>query len=172
MNNNQMEIERRWLLPSIPEEIKTNLHLYPSVSIRQWYITKKPVLRIRHEYKPYNGKEQFWITIKTKPKTQSNKDIGNVESNIEISSKEFNNLLDIVSTHPIFKTRYFIETDDPLLYAELDVFHSDDHGLIVVEVEFSSEEMAKHFTPPSWFGDNEITGVEKYSNASLAKDLK
>lgn len=40
------------------------------------------------------------------------------------------------------------------LTIELDVFEGHYDGLILAEVEFASEEEAKAFNPPAWFGED------------------
>ncbi|MDR2765221.1 MAG: CYTH domain-containing protein [Tannerella sp.] len=49
---------------------------------------------------------------------------------------------------------------------EVDVFHGDNEGLVVAEIELPSEEDT--FTWPDWLGE-EVTGDPKYYNAMLAK---
>jgi CYTH domain-containing protein len=49
---------------------------------------------------------------------------------------------------------------------EVDVFHGDNEGLVVAEIELSSEEDT--FERPDWLGE-EVTGDPKYYNAMLAK---
>jgi CYTH domain-containing protein len=49
---------------------------------------------------------------------------------------------------------------------EVDVFHGDNEGLVVAEIELSSEE--ETFEWPDWLGE-EVTGDPKYYNAMLAK---
>ena len=58
------------------------------------------------------------------------------------------------------------------LVAELDVFHKDLDGLIVVEVEFAAIDDANSFNPPEWFGAD-VTMDGKYHNSYLssAKDI-
>jgi CYTH domain-containing protein/CHAD domain-containing protein len=65
----------------------------------------------------------------------------------------------------IHKTRYRLSLGEHT--AELDVFHDNLHGLVLVEVEFDSEEAMVAFEPPEWFG-SEVTDDVSYSNASLA----
>jgi CYTH domain-containing protein len=52
--------------------------------------------------------------------------------------------------------------------AELDVYGGSLAGLLVVEVEFDSEDAADAFVVPKWFG-RELTGDPAWSNASLAR---
>lgn len=50
----------------------------------------------------------------------------------------------------------------------LDVYGDALAGLMVVEVEFDSEDAADSFAPPAWFG-REVTGDSRWSNAVLAR---
>ena len=52
--------------------------------------------------------------------------------------------------------------------AEIDVFEGVLESLKTVEVEFCSEEDAKNFEIPNWFGE-EITYNKEYKNAYLSK---
>ena len=49
---------------------------------------------------------------------------------------------------------------------EVDVFHGDNEGLIVAEIELSAEDEA--FDLPDWIG-KEVTEDQRYYNASLVK---
>jgi CYTH domain-containing protein len=42
-------------------------------------------------------------------------------------------------------------------------------GLMVAEVEFPSEEAARAFVPPAWFG-REVTNDSRYKNRRLATE--
>ncbi|MEK7498570.1 MAG: adenylate cyclase, partial [Patescibacteria group bacterium] len=63
------------------------------------------------------------------------------------------------------KTRYMIPHKDTTL--ELDIYGGSLEGLIVVEVEFPSEELSEKFDVPVWFGE-ETTDDKRYKNQSLA----
>ncbi len=65
----------------------------------------------------------------------------------------------------IHKTRHRLPLGDHVV--ELDMFHDDLDGLVLVEVEFGSDEELASFEPPDWFG-REVTDDEGYTNASLA----
>ena len=51
--------------------------------------------------------------------------------------------------------------------AELDVFHKDLEGIVIVEVEFESVEDAQGFEAPDWFGED-VTMDGKYHNSFLS----
>ncbi len=54
------------------------------------------------------------------------------------------------------------------LTAELDIFEGDLAPLMLVEVEFPSEEAANTFTAPEWFGED-VTFSGKYHNSYLSQ---
>lgn len=64
----------------------------------------------------------------------------------------------------IEKFRYRLPWQD--LVWEIDVFQSENEGLIVAEIELPHED--KTFEKPDWLG-REVTSERRYSNASLAK---
>ena len=51
--------------------------------------------------------------------------------------------------------------------AELDIFSGHYKGLMLVEVEFETEEQANAFVPPEWFG-KDVTFSGEYQNSRLA----
>ena len=48
------------------------------------------------------------------------------------------------------------------------VFEPPFRGLVLAEVEFSSEEEANAFTPPEWFGED-VTFSSAYHNSTLSR---
>jgi adenylate cyclase len=64
----------------------------------------------------------------------------------------------------IDKVRYKVRCGDHLW--DLDLFHGDNRGLVVAEVELDAED--ETFEIPEWVGA-EVSGDAKYYNASLVK---
>lgn len=54
------------------------------------------------------------------------------------------------------------------LVADVDVYEGALAGLCTAEVEFASEEEARRFRPPAWFG-RDVTGEAGWDNAALAR---
>lgn len=156
INKSTQEIERRWLLKEIPKEI--NLKNLSFTEISQSYLSKKPVIRLRS-----HDKKEFVLCIKTQGDKKS---LARPETEVAISQKEYQSLMRKSITEPIVKKRYFFKYKK--LTIELDVFFGYLSGLIVIEAEFKSEKQAVSFVAPEWFGE-EITGIKKYANSSLAK---
>ena len=83
----------------------------------------------------------------------------------EISDREAQALLKLCEPGVIEKTRYYVKESDHLF--EIDLFESDNAGLVIAEIELQSED--ESFVKPVWLGQ-EVTGDVKYYNASLIKN--
>jgi CYTH domain-containing protein len=153
------EIERKFLLPSIPSElaIKEKRTIYQS-----YLAVGKEEVRIRRvQYE--NLENKFYLTYKNRLKGK----LAREELEIEITSITYDQLNN--KSLPIIKDRLLISIDNDLL-AEVDVFCNIGFELKTVEVEFKSINEAEGFNPPDWFG-KELTGTKKYSNQSLWESI-
>lgn len=92
--------------------------------------------------------------------------IGHAEYEYEIPKSDAEDMFNyLCEPGKVEKTRYKVPYDNHIW--EIDVFHGDNEGLIMAEVEMQSEE--EEVSIPSWIGD-EVTGMSKYANAMLAKN--
>ena len=82
----------------------------------------------------------------------------------EITLQEANDLMNICEPGVIDKTRTNVSVGSHTF--EVDCFFGDNEGLIVAEVELSSEDEV--FEKPEWLGE-EVTGDPKYYNSMLMK---
>lgn len=146
-----MEIERKYLVKKLPPDYPH----YPMHQIEQAYLCTEPVIRIRKQ------DEEYWLTYKSAGL------LSREEYNLALTKEAFVHLLPKADGLVLNKKRYQVMLDDGLT-AELDVFTDDYEGLILVEVEFLSEEQALDFIPPDWFGE-EVTFLSKFSNSQLSK---
>ena len=73
-------------------------------------------------------------------------------------------LANLTSGSVIDKVRYKVRCGDHVW--DLDLFHGDNSGLMVAEVELDSED--ETFEMPQWAGE-EVSGDVKYYNSSLVK---
>lgn len=146
------EIERKFLVKG---EFRNLAH--KKTRITQGYLCSVPERTVRVRTKGDHG----YITIKG---------IGNesgasrYEWEKEISVEEVHDLLKICEPSVIDKTRYQVKAG-PHTY-EVDEFYGENQGLIVAEVELSSED--ENFEKPGWLGE-EVTGITKYYNSMLMK---
>jgi CYTH domain-containing protein len=149
------EIERKFLLPSIPNELITN----EKRTIYQNYLAVgKEEVRIRRIHYE-NLSEKFYLTYKNRLKGKFVRE----EVEIEITSMTYDQLNN--KSMPIIKDRLLISLDNDL-WAEVDIYNNVGFELKTVEVEFKSVSEAECFTSPYWFG-RELTGTGEYSNQSL-----
>lgn len=87
------------------------------------------------------------------------------EYEYEIPFADCNALLDNLAEKPLIeKKRYKIKQGE--FVWEIDEFFGDNKGLVVAEVELTSEDQA--FPKPEWVGD-EVTGDPRYFNSNLIK---
>ncbi len=146
-----MEIERKFLIHTLPE----NLETYPHKEIAQGYICTDPVVRIRR------SNDSYILTCKSKGL------MAREEFELPLSKEAFEHLKPKTDGIFIEKTRYLIPFDKELTI-ELDVFHGVHAPLVLAEVEFPSIEEANAFVPPSWFGED-VTHSSKYHNSTLSQ---
>ena len=145
-----MEIERKFLVKYVPDNISEYVHH----EVSQGYIYTSPVIRIRR------SDDRFYLTVK------SDGFLKREEFEIDITEEAFKDLSLKCEGNIISKTRYKIPLEDGLT-AELDVFHGAFEGLMYVEVEFPTEEAANSFIAPDYFG-RDVTESEGYQNSALS----
>ena len=146
-----MEIERKYLVHRLPGHMEN----YPCRIISQEYLNTSPVIRIRQD------NDRYELTYKSEGL------MARQEYNLPLTQEAYEHLLTKIDGRLIQKKRYLVPLENHLT-AELDVFEGDLAPLLLVEVEFSSEEEASSFTPPSWFGE-EVTFSGKYHNSRLSQ---
>ena len=76
---------------------------------------------------------------------------------------EAKSLLQLCEKGVIEKTRYEVKSGHHTI--EIDVFHGDNDGLIMAEIELQNEDEA--IKKPNWLG-TEVTGDKRYYNAYLS----
>lgn len=146
-----MEIERKFLITQPPKHYRQ----YPCRQIEQGYLSTAPVVRVRqcdHDY---------YLTYKGQGL------LAREEHNLPLTKESYEHLLAKADGIVLKKTRYCIPYEQFTI--ELDVFREHYEGLMLAEVEFSSVEQARAFTPPEWFG-REVTYSGEYQNSKLAMD--
>ena len=148
----QHEIERKFLVQSLPE----NLEQYQHKDIVQGYlaITKDGTeVRLRQK-----GKKYFETVKSGSGKTR-------LESEVEITEHQFRALWEATKGKRVKKTRYAIPHESGII--KFDVYHGDLDGLLTAEMEFSNEEDSNTFVPPEWLS-KEVTEDNRYKNQNLA----
>ena len=147
-----IEIERKFLVTStafIPE-------CFAQHTIAQGYLNSNPERTVRIRIKGEKG----FITIKG---------IGNasgasrLEWEKEIPLEEAKLLVPLCEKGVIEKTRYEVKSGNHVI--EVDVFHGENEGLILAEIELKNEN--ETIEKPVWLG-TEVTGDKRYYNSYLS----
>lgn len=145
-----LEIERKFLvnkdLLQLPNHGK---------KLIQGYIWSDPQKSLRIRI----AGEKAFLTIKS-----GNDILKRSEFEYEIPLADAQELFDLCDAK-IEKTRYLIPMDQYTW--EVDVFHGDNQGLIVAEIELSSSE--EQIKLPEWI-DQEVSNDPKYLNVSLIEN--
>lgn len=155
-----MEIERKWLVD--PARIPYDLSALESCRIEQHYITFSPAIRIRS----INSGEQYVMTVKTHPDSESPSPLARDEHEFPISERDFEQLREEAKGVPVCKTRYF-HTLPSGLKEEIDVFGGDLSGLVFLEIEFPDLASAEAYADPDWVM-RDVSNDGRYKNSSLA----
>lgn len=94
----------------------------------------------------------------------SGKSIARNEWEFPVPLKDASGIMNICLPGKVEKTRYIVPSGKHKF--EVDVFHDKNEGLVIAEIELSSE--SEDFDRPDWLGE-EVTGKPEYYNANLIK---
>jgi adenylate cyclase len=125
-----------------------------SSSLKQGYLSSSAEATVRVRLEDNLG------TLTIKSKTEG---ITRNEFEYAIPAQEAKELLMLCSGPLIEKIRYRIPQENHTW--EIDVFEGDNDGLIIAEIELTSEE--DYFAKPQWLGE-EVSGDSQYYNSNLA----
>ncbi|HKK10442.1 MAG TPA: CYTH domain-containing protein [Bacteroidales bacterium] len=145
------ETERKFLV----KDFSFKEEAYRSDEIKQGYLSIMPEksVRVRTKYK------KAFLTIKGKTTGFSR-----AEFEYEIPLDDARKMMELFCETIIDKERYLVKYDN--FTWEVDVFHGENEGLVLAEIELNSENTT--FAIPEWAG-REVTGDQKYYNANLIK---
>lgn len=149
-----IEIERKFLI-DIDRFLDTYGHRV-SEDIIQGYLNLDPERTVRIRLAGLRG----YLTVKGK---SSENGISRFEWEQEITQYHAEQMLKLC-VGVIAKTRCTVLFEG--MTWEIDAFHDDNEGLIVAEVELTSE--SQSITLPHWI-TKEVTGDPKYYNSNLIK---
>ena len=149
-----VEIERKFLVKS--EDFKEQA--FAQNKIAQGYLSSVPERTVRVRIKGEKG----FITIKG---ISQQGGMSRFEWENEIPLDEAQELLKLCEKGKIEKTRFEIKSGKHII--EVDEFYGENEGLIMAEIELTSE--AETFEKPEWLGE-EVTNDTRYYNAYLNKN--
>ena len=144
------EIERKFLVDTSRWQPTDE-----GIKIVQCYLVRSPGLSLRLRL----AGEQAFLTIKG-----ASHGISRSEFEYAIPRQDaFDMLKEFKPDRSIIKTRYYTQVG--AYRWEIDVFEGDNHGLVLAEIELSSEN--ESFTVPDWVTE-EVSDDSRYRNACLA----
>jgi len=148
-----LEIERKFLI--ISDAFKSEA--FRQTRIIQGFLNthKERTVRVR-----IKGNKAF-ITVKG---ISNSEGTTRMEWEKEISVVDAEGLLKICEPNLIEKSRFEIKVGIHIF--EVDVFYGENEGLVVAEIELSSEN--EKFENPDWLG-KEVTGDVRYYNSQLSR---
>ncbi|MFV5696807.1 CYTH domain-containing protein [Flavobacterium sp. ZT3R17] len=149
-----IEIERKFLVKddSFKRAALTQNH------IAQGYLSSVPERTVRVRIKGNKG----FLTIKG---ISNESGLSRFEWEKEIPVEEAKNLLLLCEKGVIDKTRFEVKLGNHVY--EIDVFHGQNEGLIIAEIELGSEN--ETFEKPNWLS-NEVTNDKRYYNSYLSNN--
>ncbi|MGB0896014.1 MAG: CYTH domain-containing protein [Flavobacteriaceae bacterium] len=147
-----IEIERKFLVLS--DAFKQDA--FKETRITQGFLCTDPERTVRVRVKG----EQGFLTVKGASNASGT---SRFEWEKDIGVEEAQSLLKICKQGVIDKIRYEVKMGDHIF--EVDEFFADNTGLIIAEVELTSEDEV--FEQPIWLGE-EVTGDARYYNSQLS----
>ena len=149
-----IEIERKFLVKSDSfKEESLNV-----TRIIQGFLNRDPERTVRVRIRNDKG----ILTVKG---LSSNDGLSRFEWEKNISKKDAKALLEFCEKGVIDKLRYEVKCGSHTF--EIDEFFGDNKGLIIAEIELTSEN--EEFYKPNWLGE-EVTGQIQYYNSQLSKE--
>lgn len=146
-----LEIERRYVVKNTDWQTAVT----GQQRIRQGFlaVSVEKVVRVR-----ISG-DQAWLTVKGMVSASTRR-----EFEYAIPHSDANEMLDHLCPQVMEKTRYHVMVDGK--HWEVDVFEGVNAGLVLAEIELTSE--TDTFVLPSWLG-HEVTEDGRYTNAYLSQ---
>lgn len=145
------EIERKFLVAAgwLPEG--------EGDYIAQGYLSATETAAVRVRIRKGRG----YLTVKSNVNG-----VTRLEYEYEVPLPEAEEMLKLCPGPVIEKHRHLLPAGGGRQW-EVDVFHGDNEGLVVAEIELSEE--AEEFQKPSWLGE-EVSTDPRYFNCNLAKN--
>jgi adenylate cyclase len=149
-----IEIERKYLVKS--DDFKSVFS--KKSEIAQGYLSSVAERTVRIRIKGEKG----FLTIKG---IGNETGISRFEWEKEIAVDEAKQLLKLCEKGVIEKTRYEVNYQNHII--EIDVFHGENEGLILAEIELKDEN--ETIEKPDWLGE-EVTNDKRYYNSYISQN--
>lgn len=146
-----VEIERKYLISGDGWRAESPV----GVRMAQGYLSREAGRTVRVRV----AGDRAWLTIKG-----ATAGISRTEFEYEIPVEEGRQLLEMCEPSVIDKTRFLVPHGNHVW--EVDVFHGENAGLIVAEVELRDESECPEL--PGWVG-REVSDDRRYANSCLSR---
>lgn len=135
----ELEIERKWFVAALPD----------LTQLKPWHDERYYLYSDEERSIRFQKRETFFEI----ERMESLSNLSRKQEKLLITEVEFEALKKIAKG-PLDRDSYLLQSEPQLT---LKLYHGPFHGLIRAEVEFTSEEQARAFTPLPWFA-HEING--------------
>jgi adenylate cyclase len=161
-----LEIERRFLINEIPEDLK----LGKGTPIAQGYLAVGSDGSDRSEGSDGSDGEVRLRRYGKKLFLTAKRGGGMVRREFEVplQAKQFDELWPGTEKLRVEKSRHLVSDEAGTI--EIDIFEGALKGFRLAEIEFPDQEKAKAFCPPWWFGP-EVSEDRRFRNSSLASSF-
>jgi adenylate cyclase len=129
----------------------------PGVLYRQGYLSSVKECEVRVRI----AGEEAYLTVKGPARG-----LTRLEFEYMIPLPDAQTMLDVLCGHPLIEKTRYREPFGGKIW-EIDIFHGDNDGLVVAEVEVSSE--SEQIELPPWLGP-EVSSDSRYKNVNLTKN--
>ncbi|MBW3643766.1 MAG: CYTH domain-containing protein [Actinobacteria bacterium] len=146
------EVERKFLVTDLPDAAV----LGPGMRLRQGYIAEEGDVQVRVRISTGGAT----LTVK------AGRGLARTEVEVALPTEEAEDLWPHTEGRRLEKVRHRVALGP--VVADVDVYGGALQGLCTAEVEFPSEDEARSFVPPPWFG-RDVTAEAGWDNASLAR---
>jgi len=146
-----LEIEHKYL---VKPEAWARVAPHKSVTLQQAYLLTDPEKTIRVR----TMNDSAYMTIKGKSQGASR-----LEYEYEIPHSDALELMRHFGSRLVEKTRHYVDVEGRTW--EVDEFKGHNEGLLLAEIELSSEDEA--YSLPDWVGHN-VTEDQRYANSNLS----
>lgn len=153
------DIERVFIVKEVPKDLIP----FETKKVYQNYLSVSKDTEIRIRLQDENGVRKYDMAFK------NGTGLTRVKENIKIKEVDYYNVSNKIDEKPLVKFRQFYPLGDGQVM--IDQYLETSEQLMLAEVEFSSEEEAKTFVPPVWFGE-EVTYNENFKNKNLWKKFQ
>ncbi len=152
----RLEVERKWLVDALPP-----LAYHPRRITDRYIVGTR--LRLRRIDDPAGSNGIWKLGHKVRVDPASPFAINHTSMYLDDAEAA---VFTSLKAHRLVKIRWHVDIGD--LTAAVDVFDPPHDGLIMIDVEVRTVEMATSFVAPAWFG-REVTNNESFTGFALAQ---